>query len=213
MSLLSGRRKTYALGALNERDMDPDPIAQFGSWLEQALASDLLEPTAMNLATVGASSRPSARMVLLKGVEAGGFVFYSNYASRKGRELAANPHAALTFYWDALERQVRVEGKVEKLSREASESYFQSRPRGSQLAAAASRQSETLPDKAALEARILELSERYPDGTPVPLPDNWGGYRLAPDTLEFWQGRPDRAHDRFRYERAGEGWQLTRLSP
>jgi pyridoxamine 5'-phosphate oxidase len=128
MSLLSGRRKTYALGALSEADMDPDPIAQFGSWLEQALASDLLEPTAMNLATVGASGRPSARMVLLKGVEAGGFVFYSNYASRKGRELAANPHAALTFYWDALERQVRVEGQVEKLSREASERYFQSRP-------------------------------------------------------------------------------------
>jgi pyridoxamine 5'-phosphate oxidase len=213
MSLLSGRRKTYALGALSEADMDPDPIAQFGSWLEQALASDLLEPTAMNLATVGASGRPSARMVLLKGVEAGGFVFYSNYASRKGRELAANPHAALTFYWDALERQVRVEGQVEKLSREASERYFQSRPRGSQLAAAASRQSEALPDKAALEARIRELSERYPEGTPIPMPDDWGGYRLVPDTLEFWQGRPDRAHDRFRYERAGEGWRLTRLSP
>lgn len=210
---LADLRKSYGQGALEPADLDPDPIRQFQRWLEQALASGMLEPSAMNLATADALGRPSARMVLLKGVGADGFVFYSNYASRKGRELAVNPYAALTFYWDALERQVRVEGRVSRLSREASERYFHSRPRGSQLAAAASAQSEPLESREVLEARLRELEQRYPEGAPIPLPEAWGGYRLAPEALEFWQGRPSRLHDRFRYTREGSAWRLERLSP
>lgn len=206
-------RKSYVFGSLEAGDLLPDPIAQFQAWLEVALSAGLREPTAMNLATADARGRPSARMVLLKGVGAEGFVFYSNYQSRKGRELRENPYAALTFYWDALERQVRVEGEVSRLSREASAHYFQARPRGSQLAAAASRQSEVLPEKAVLEARIEELAAQYPEGSLVPLPEHWGGYRLEPHGLEFWQGRPDRAHDRFRYTREAGSWRLERLYP
>lgn len=210
---LADLRRSYQQGALELGDLNPDPVIQFQRWLEQALASGMLEPSAMNLATADARGRPSARTVLLKGVGTDGFVFYSNYESRKGRELAVNPYAALTFYWDALERQVRVEGRVSRLSREASERYFHSRPRGSQLAAAASAQSAPLESRQALEARLRELAQRYPEGAPVPLPEHWGGYRLAPEALEFWQGRPDRLHDRFRYTLAGEAWRLERLAP
>ena len=208
---LSDIRKSYEVGALGETDAAADPVAQFRRWLDEALDSDIMEATAMTLATADARGRPSSRTVLLKEVGEHGFVFYSNYQSRKGKELAENPHAALNFYWDVLERQVRVEGRVSKLSREASESYFHNRPRGSQLGALASNQSEVIESREVLEKRIEALDEKYPDE--VPLPDDWGGYALEPESVEFWQGRPNRVHDRLRYTRQGDRWGLERLSP
>ena len=208
---LSDIRKSYEAGALNEAEVAADPVEQFQKWLDEALDSDIMEATAMTLATADANGRPSARTVLLKDVGENGFVFYSNYKSRKGRDLAENPHAALTFYWDALERQVRVEGRVGKLSREASEAYFHSRPRGSQLGALASNQSEVIESREVLEQHIQTLDETYPDE--IPLPNDWGGYALTPEVIEFWQGRPNRVHDRLRYIRDKEGWGLERLSP
>ena len=208
---LSDIRKSYEVGALNEAEVAADPVEQFQRWLDEALESDIMEATAMTLATADADGRPSTRTVLLKDVGENGFVFYSNYESRKGRELAENPHAALNFYWDVLERQVRVEGQVSKLSRKASEHYFHSRPRGSQLGALASNQSEVIENRKVLEERVQTLDEKYPNE--VPLPDDWGGYALTPEVIEFWQGRPNRVHDRLRYVREGERWRLERLSP
>lgn len=205
-------RRGYQRAELRKRDLDPDPLLQFGKWMAEAIAADLLEPTAMTLATADADGQVSARMVLLKGHGPEGFRFYTNYASRKAQDLAANPQAALVFYWDRLERQVRVEGAVEKLSREAAEAYFRSRPRGSQLGAWASPQSSPLRDREELVARETEARARF-DGREVPLPDHWGGYRLVPRALELWQGRPDRLHDRFRYTLEGAGWRLVRLAP
>jgi pyridoxamine 5'-phosphate oxidase len=197
---------------LLEVDAEPDPYRQFERWYAQALAGGLVEPTAMALATADASGRPSLRMVLLKSHDARGFVFYSNYASRKGEDLAANPYAALLWWWDRLERQVRVEGTVEKLTRAESEAYFHSRPRGAQLSALASPQSRVVPDRATLERRVAELTQRHAQAQ-VPLPDDLGGYRVQPDCFEFWQGRRDRLHDRLRYTRAGGGWRLERMGP
>ncbi len=197
---------------LLEVDAEPDPYRQFERWYAQALAGGLVEPTAMALATADASGHPSLRMVLLKGHDAHGFVFYSNYASRKGQDLAANPHAALLWWWDRLERQIRVEGTVEKLGRAESQAYFHSRPRGAQLSALASPQSRTVPDRHFLEQRVAELAQRHA-AEPVPLPEGWGGYRVRPDRFEFWQGRRDRLHDRLRYTPAGHGWHLERLAP
>ena len=203
----------YPQTGLAEGDLDPDPIAQFQRWFAAAEAAGLLEPTAMTLATATPDGRPSARMVLLKQVDAGGFVFYSNYGSRKAEELAANPRAALVFWWAALMRQVRVEGRVERTSRERSAAYFQTRPAGSRLGAWASEQSRVLPDRAALDRRVAELTARFAGGD-IPLPPFWGGYRLVPDAVEFWQGRPDRLHDRLRYRRgAAGGWTVERLAP
>jgi pyridoxamine 5'-phosphate oxidase len=205
-------RREYAREALAEADVDADPVAQFGRWFEQATQAGLLEPSAMTLATATPDGRPSARMVLLRGFDERGFCFYSNYESRKAAELAANPRAALVFWWDALERQVRIEGRIERTTREESEAYFHSRPPGSQLSAAASPQSRVIEDRAMLEERVRRLATDSHNGQ-VPLPDFWGGYRLAPEVVEFWQGRPNRLHDRLRYRRAGDAWVIERLAP
>jgi pyridoxamine 5'-phosphate oxidase len=205
-------RREYAREGLAEADVDADPVVQFGRWFEQAEQGGLLEPHAMTLATATPDGRPSARMVLLRGFDERGFCFYTNYQSRKGDELAANPRAALVFWWDKLERQVRIEGRVERTSRAESEAYFSSRPPGSQLSAAASPQSRVIDGRATLERRVTELTTGQRDGQ-VPLPEFWGGYRLAHEVVEFWQGRPNRLHDRLRYRRAGSGWKLERLAP
>ena len=205
-------RREYSREALAEADVDADPVVQFGRWFEQAEQAGLLEPTAMTLATATPDGRPSARMVLLRGFDERGFCFYSNYESRKGVELAANPRAALVFWWGELERQVRIEGPVAPTSRAESEAYFHSRPPGSQLSAAASPQSRVIQDRAVLERRVAELATGSAAGQ-VPLPDFWGGYRLTHEVVEFWQGRPNRLHDRLRYRRAGDGWKIERLAP
>jgi pyridoxamine 5'-phosphate oxidase len=205
-------RREYIREALAEADVDADPVVQFGRWFEQAEQAGLLEPTAMTLATATPDGRPSARMVLLRGFDERGFCFYTNYESRKGVELAANPRAALVFWWGELERQVRIEGPVAPTSRAESEAYFHSRPSGSQLSAAASPQSRVIQDRAVLERRAAELATGSAAGQ-VPLPDFWGGYRLTHEVVEFWQGRPNRLHDRLRYRRAGDGWKIERLAP
>jgi pyridoxamine 5'-phosphate oxidase len=197
---------------LVEADVDPDPVAQFGRWFDDAHAAGLVEPSAMALATAGADGVPSARMVLLRGVDQRGFVFYTNYESRKAAELAANPRAALVFWWGELQRQVRVEGPVERTSREESAAYFRTRPPGSRLSAWASPQSRVIPDRAVLDERVAELAARHPDGD-VPLPPFWGGYRLVPEVVELWQQRPNRLHDRLRYTRTPGGWRIERLAP
>jgi pyridoxamine 5'-phosphate oxidase len=197
---------------LDERDLLPDPLAQFERWLTQAGAAGLIEPTAMTLATVDGDGRPHARMVLFKGLERGGFSFYTNYASAKGREIAARTQAALVFWWDKLERQVRIEGAVQKLPRAKADAYFHSRPRISQLSAAVSAQSQVVSSRAELIKRYETLEAKCED-KPIPLPKTWGGYRVVPDCIEFWQGQPGRLHDRLRYRRAGKRWLLERLEP
>ncbi|AIO76839.1 pyridoxamine 5'-phosphate oxidase [Burkholderia multivorans] len=214
MTTLADLRINYSRASLDEADAAPDPFAQFDRWFNEALAAKLPEPNTMTLATVGADGRPSARIVLVKGVDERGFVFFTNYESRKGRDLAAHPYAALLFYWIELERQVRIEGRVEKTSAEESDRYFASRPVGSRIGAWASEQSAVIDSRATLEAREKAFSERY--GDDPPRPPHWGGYRVVPDTLEFWQGRPSRLHDRLVYTRdaaAPHGWTISRLSP
>ena len=209
-------RRSYRRGRLEPTDLDPDPLRQLRAWLDEAVGSGVLEPTAMTLATADANGQPSARTVLLKDLDERGLVFYTNYDSRKGRDIAANPRVALLFWWDGLERQVRVEGTAARTEREESAAYFRSRPRGSRLGALASPQSQVLFDRAGLEERLQELSHHYPDDADIPLPDHWGGYRVTPDALEFWQGRDDRLHDRVRYEREDDGtvaWRRFRLAP
>ena len=201
---------------LSESELCADPFTQFGAWLDDAVRAEVVEPNAMVLATADVQGRPSARTVLLKGFDARGFVFYTNLGSRKGREATANPYAALTFPWFPLERQVAVRGSVEQVSADESEVYFRSRPRASQLGAWASRQSADLAERADLDARYARLQARWPEGTQVPVPGFWGGLRVVPTTVEFWQGRPSRLHDRLEYRRdpaAATGWRVVRLSP
>jgi pyridoxamine 5'-phosphate oxidase len=198
--------------ALLERDVDPDPIRQFSRWFEEAKDAVLVEPTAMTLSTSMRDGRPSARMVLLKGVDDRGFVFFTNYESRKGRELTDNPHAALTFWWGPLERQVNVTGTVARVSAEESDAYFNSRPVESRIGALASRQSSVLASREDLDRRVAELTAQYKHGG-IPRPAYWGGFRLIPEVIEFWQGRANRLHDRLRYTRDDSGWRVERLSP
>ena len=208
---LAGLRNDYSLKTLDEAQVDLDPMKQFGVWMVEAIHAQVPEPTAMSLATVGANGRPAGRIVLLKGVDARGFVFYTNYASRKGRELAAHPVAALTFLWKELERQVRIEGAVEQVSAAESDEYFATRPLGSRVGAWASPQSEVIPSRTWLEQRWSELAAEH--GTQPPRPPHWGGYCVKPDHIEFWQGRRSRLHDRIAYTRADDGWKIARLAP
>ena len=206
-------RKEYTRGGLKEPDTDPNPIVQFRTWFDESLASNLHEPNAMTLATATPDGRPSARTVLLKGFDERGFVFYTNYEGRKGRELEANPYCALLFYWGELERQVRIEGRVRRVSDKESDTYFAGRPRGSKLGAWASEQSRPVRDRGTLEHRLRELEVEY-EGREVPRPPFWGGYRVEPETIEFWQGRENRVHDRLIYRRSEDGgWRRERLQP
>lgn len=210
---LAEHRKDYSMTGLLEKDLARDPFRQFEKWFQEAEAARAVEPNAMTLATCTRDGRPSARTVLLKDVDGRGFVFYTNYESRKGRELGENTRATLVFPWLALERQVIVEGTVTRTSREESEAYFHSRPHASQLAAWASQQSSILVGRTVLEDAFKQVEKKYA-GMPVPLPPHWGGFRLSPDLVEFWQGRRSRLHDRLRYRREKDGsWSVERLSP
>ena len=205
-------RVDYKRAALSERDAASDPIELFTRWFDEAVAAAIPEPNAMTLATVDAAGRPTARIVLMKGVDARGVVFHTNYDSRKGRDLAANPRAALLFFWVGLERQVRIDGTAERVSAEDSDAYFAARPRGSQISAWASPQSARVADRAWLEARVAEFEARFASGA-VPRPPNWGGMRVVPDRFEFWQGRTSRLHDRLVWSRQGDRWTIERLAP
>lgn len=212
MSDIASLRQNYTLAGLTEDALAPDPFEQFGRWFEEARAAGLVEPNAMTLATADETGHPSARTVLLKGVDSRGFTFFTNYDSTKGRELRDNPRATLVFPWLALERQVIVRGSVERTSRDETEAYFQSRPRNSQLGAWASAQSTRVPDRQALEDNLQRTRERFGDDR-IPAPPHWGGFRVAPTSIEFWQGRPSRLHDRLRYRQVASGWVIERFSP
>ena len=210
---LTGLRNEYGAHGLRRSDLHTDPIKQFSAWFAAALAAGIRDVNAMTLATASAEGRPSARIVLLKGFDERGFVFFTNHDSEKGQQIEANPYVALVFYWVLLERQIRISGPVERTSREDSAAYFHSRPVGSRLGAWVSRQSEVIDARRILDSRLTEMTERFQDGE-IPLPPHWGGYRVNPDKIEFWQGRPNRLHDRFRYSRQENGpWQIDRLAP
>jgi len=209
---LADIRVEYSKRELSLKKVSDDPFAEFGVWMDEALASEVHEPTAMTLSTVSADGRPTSRVVLLKGFDSDGFVFYTNYKSRKGRQLADNPFAVINFFWPELERQVNVSGRTERVSDEESDEYFQSRPFTSRVGAWASHQSEKIESKASVMASAAALMLKYATGH-VPRPPHWGGYRLVPDRFEFWQGRPSRLHDRICYELEGEQWSISRLSP
>lgn len=205
-------RLDYTRQHLLETDVDPDPIAQFGRWMEAAIEAQLHEPNAMTVCTASSDGVPSGRLILLRGYGPEGFTFFTNYDSPKGHDLDANPNAALVFWWGALERQVRIQGRVERVDDATSDAYFATRPRGSQLGAWASAQSSVLPDRTVLEQRMQEVTARF-EGQDVPRPPYWGGYRVIPSVIEFWQGRQSRLHDRLCYTRTEVGWRIDRLSP
>jgi pyridoxamine 5'-phosphate oxidase len=211
---MTDARKEYEQATLQEADVARDPLRQFTLWYEAAVAAKVPEPEAMTLSTATPEGRPSARIVLLRGYDDRGFCFFSNYNSHKGRELAANPYAALTFHWVEQERQVRIEGRVEKTSAAESDAYFFSRPSRSRIGAWSSPQSDVIPNRETLDELFKRFKEQYPDESAIPRPEHWGGYRLIPTRIEFWQGRPSRLHDRLQFSRDGEaGWKLQRLAP
>ncbi len=209
---LADLRREYARARLDETTISRDPVTEFARWFEEAVKAEVQEPNAMTLATATRDGVPSARIVLLKGFDQRGFVFFTDYRSRKGAELEGNPRAALVFYWGELERQVRITGEVSPVDREESEAYFRTRPRGSRLGAWISHQSQVISSRKQLEDRLPEMERKYP-GDDVPLPPYWGGFRVVPEAVEFWQGRPSPLHDRIRYVRNGDGWRIERLSP
>ena len=209
---LADIRRNYSLSELTEQSVPCNPFEQFSNWMDEVIASKMVEPSAMVLSTVSADDCPSSRVVLLKGFDACGFVFFTNYESRKGKELAANPNAAMHFFWPELERQINIRGIVSRVSTEESEAYFCSRPLGSRIGAWASNQSHPIASREELEVKVAELQAKFADGN-VPLPPFWGGFRLKPDRFEFWQGRPNRLHDRICYEMNGDNWNISRLSP
>ncbi|MEM8720310.1 MAG: pyridoxamine 5'-phosphate oxidase [Cyanobacteria bacterium P01_G01_bin.39] len=207
-------RQNYTLAGLSWENLDTDPIKQFDLWFQQALDAEIIEPNAMTLATATPDGKPSARIVLLKGFDETGFVFYTNYESQKGQELITNPHAALVFLWQKLERQVRIEGRVKQLSATESTKYFHSRPKASQLGAWVSDQSRVIPNREVLEQKLADLKEQYNNDAVIPLPEHWGGFRVIPQRIEFWQGRPSRLHDRLVYDlQADHSWSISRLAP
>ena len=206
-------RKNYAKQVLTEASVAAHPMDQFSKWLDEAIQGDVTEATALVLSTVSAANKPSARVVLLKDVSKTGFTFFTNYNSRKGQDLAENPYAALTFFWPALERQVRVEGKVVKVEPQVSDTYFHSRPKGSQIGAWASPQSQPIASREVLEEADKAFTNKFAESAEIPRPEHWGGYQLQPKRIEFWQGRPNRLHDRIVYELNGDNWQISRLAP
>jgi pyridoxamine 5'-phosphate oxidase len=213
MSSLAEIRKEYAKATLDQSDANKNPIVQFEKWFDEALKSQALEPNAMTLSTVTETGKPSARIVLLKGIESNSFLFYTNYQSQKGKELDANPACALTFFWPELERQVRIEGVCTRVNEATSETYFKSRPRGSQIGAWASPQSSLIKNRELIETRVKELEKRFEGKDTLPKPHQWGGYAVEPLEIEFWQGRPSRLHDRIVYYKTDGAWAIHRLAP
>jgi len=205
-------RREYTKGGLRRSDLHDEPTVQFNRWFEQALEADIHDTNAVTLATANASGHPSSRIVLLKGVDERGFIFYTNYKGQKSRDIEVTPHVSLCFYWSGLDRQVRIQGIAQKVSREESENYFKIRPRESQIGAWASRQSSEVKNRDELESNFAKMAERF-EGKPVPLPDYWGGYVVNPYKIEFWQGRPNRLHDRFVYTQNDGKWEIKRLNP
>ena len=212
-SALEAMRIKYGNLPLNPEDVTANPVEQFKLWFKNASESGIYEPNAMTLSTVSPEGKPSARIVLLKGFDEKGFIFYTNYDGRKGKQLAENPFAALTFYWDVIHRQVRIEGKVKKLSAKASTAYFQKRPKGSQIGAWASPQSQAISGREILEQNVADLIAKHEKDEVLPRPKHWGGYVVIPEIIEFWQGRDNRLHDRVTYEKKGRGWKTSRLAP
>lgn len=213
MQNLADLRREYSKASLDLITADKNPINQFNSWFKEALSSEVIEPNAMNLSTINENGRPASRIVLLKGVENGRFIFYTNYQSQKGKDLDKNPACALTFYWAELERQVRIEGVAERISQEESERYFKSRPRGSQIGAWASPQSTIIKDRSILEERAKQLEKKFEGQDTLPKPNQWGGFAVTPMIIEFWQGRPSRLHDRIQYVSIDGGWKMHQLAP